>query len=389
MVIKKSTKHNHIAENGMPKSSALYICLLLSCFLLISCTSATDTDEAACDGANYVSEAATNSYEEAAGRIAELKESSRQAIAESKSIEASVAASIEEASIEASVYASVEASVEASIEASVAESRAESEAARQSIEASEYEENSLEESIAESEAAKAQAEEAARQQAIARAAAQALAEAIAKAKIEGSTSGMTIPGYSLVAGSVVAANSDDIPLIRRLFANAMVIGDSRAKGIVDCGVLTANEVTYYGGASVGTLYDTTITGAGYMRSKCLFIVGLNDCGYYNRDASAFKADYINLINTYLSINPNCEIYLQEILPVQEYGRWAWPNMDCIPEFNMAILEICNEYGYTCVSATEYCQESMVVSDDGAHFGLEFYLYWAQTIANQMGLWETL
>lgn len=193
----------------------------------------------------------------------------------------------------------------------------------------------------------------------------------------------------LQKGEVMMASSSSIPLIRKLYENTIVIGDSRAKGIVDNGILTDNEVTYFGGASVGTLYDTTRKAALRMRKKALFIVGLNDCGWYHGNSARFKADYINLIQTYLNINPDCKIYLQEILPVQEYGRYAWSMMDYIPEFNTAIQEICSEYGYVYVSATEYCLPKYVNSRDGAHFGFQFYMLWAQTMANQMGLWEDI
>lgn len=280
-----------------------------------------------------------------------------------------------EQSIQESVRRSVEESISESISEYIKESEIESmeEAERQSIAESIQQsvEASIAESIEASVAESIQASIAARDASIA--AMEAAAEAaIAEGKLQ--------------EGLVVKAGTDVIPLIRKLYSNTVVIGDSRAKGIVDNNVLTNNEVAYYGGASVGTLYDTARRAAGLMRSKTLFIVGLNDLGYYCGNAAVFKEDFINLIKTYLSINPGSSIYLQEILPVQEYGRFAWPRMDYIPEYNNAIREICDEYGYTYVSATQYCLAKYVNSSDGAHFGFNFYILWAQTIANQMGLW---
>jgi hypothetical protein len=198
-----------------------------------------------------------------------------------------------------------------------------------------------------------------------------------------------VSGTVLSAGNVVHATMNDVPMIRKLFADTVVIGDSRAKGAVDNGVLSENEVAYYGGASVWSLYDTTARGASMMRSKALFIVGLNDLGFYHGNADAFKEALINLIASYLAINPNSKIYLQEILPVQEYGRYAWPMMDYRPLYNVAIQEICAEYGYTYVSTNAYALPEYVNSNDGAHFSQAFYLLWAQAVANQMGLWEDL
>ncbi|MCM1307178.1 MAG: hypothetical protein NC223_01115 [Butyrivibrio sp.] len=279
-----------------------------------------------------------------------------------------------EQSIQESVRRSIEESVSESISEYIRVSEIESmeESQQQSI--AESIQQSVEASIAESVQASIAESIAAREASIA--AMEAAAEA---ALAEG----------KLCEGMVVKAGTDVIPLIRKLYSNTVVIGDSRAKGIVDNGVLTDNEVAYYGGASVGTLYDTTKRAAGLMRAKTLFIVGLNDLGYYGGDAAVFKADFINLIKTYLSVNPQSSIYLQEILPVQEYGRFAWRRMDSIPEFNNAIREICDEYGYTYVSATQYCLSKYVNSSDGAHFNFNFYILWAQTIANQMGLWGSL
>lgn len=255
------------------------------------------------------------------------------------------------------------------------------ESVRQSVEESmdeyfrESEQASMEESVAQS---------------IAQSIAQSEAESIfrAVAQMEASVEAAIGRG-ELRPGEVVMTSAGAIPVIRKLFENTMVIGDSRAKGIVDFDILTESNVAYFGGASVGTLFDTTKQAAEQMKEKALFIVGLNDCGWYHGDAARFKADYIRLIGSYLEINPEGRIYLQEILPVKESGRFAWPMMDYIPQFNVAIKEICDEYGYTYVSATQYCLPKYVCSRDGAHFNLQFYLLWAQTIANQMGLWEKM
>lgn len=282
------------------------------------------------------------------------------------SVMKSISASREDATLK-----SIAESVRQSVEESLSEYLRESE----SVSVAESEQQSVQESIAESirESVEISIAESVHQSI---AAMEAAAEA-------------ALANGDIRPGEVVKTTTASIPLIRKLFADTMVIGDSRAKGIVDTGVLTTNEVCYYGGASVGTLYETTENAAGYMRGKTLFIVGLNDLGWYHGDAARFKADYINLISTYLSVNPGSRIYLQQILPVFEGGRSVWTMMDYIPQYDRAIREICDEYGYTFVSANDYCLSKYVVSRDCAHFGLEFYLLWAQTIANQMGLWEDL
>lgn len=391
-----------------------YLCFeTAGCLLaMAACHSAPVTQDVESSIISYLAEQEELDVAEVIYAMQSIDDSREAVLEESRSVEESIAASIIASSIEESIYESmsVEHSIEESmsIEASVAESAsiaesieesvAESASIAESIEESLAEAASIEASIAESVSIEASiaesmsvaaALEASRIQLEAElAAAQSVAESLEAISGTTAASGV-VSGSVLSAGNVVNATMSDVPMIRRLFADTVVIGDSRAKGIVDCGVLTENEVAYYGGASVGTLYETTARGAAMMRSKALFIVGLNDLGWYHANASAFKADLINLIASYLAINPNCEIYLQEILPVQEYGRSIWVKMDYIPVYNAAIQEVCAEYGYTFVSANAYALPEYVNSNDGAHFGQQFYLLWAQTIANQMGLWEDL
>jgi hypothetical protein len=396
--------------------------------VLAACQSAPATQEVEGRFIAYLQGQEQQDVAQVVWEMNSIDDSREAVLEESRSIEESIAESIIESSIEESIYESmsVEYSIaeSVSIEESIAESASiaesmsieesieesmsiaesesieesmsieESVAESMSIEASIAESVSIENSIAESarvEASIAESMSAAAAQAASRAQLESqLEQAASKEQALGQTqSSGVVSGTVLSAGNVVNATMNDVPMIRKLFANTVVIGDSRAKGSVDSGVLSENEVTYYGGASVGTLYDTTARGAAMMRSKALFIVGLNDLGFYHGDAEAFKADLINLIASYRAINPNSKIYLQEILPVQEYGRYAWPMMDYRPLYNVAIQEICAEYGYTYVSTNAYALPQYVNSNDGAHFSQAFYLLWAQTVANQMGLWEDL
>lgn len=294
------------------------------------------------------------------------EEATSESIAESQSESVSIAESIAQSEAE---------SIAESIAESVAESEAES--IKESIQESVQE--SIRESIAQSEAAsiaESAAEESRRWD-----------ELIRNTPVGEDESGLTLG--KLHEGDVMNITMADVPAIRKLFANTVIIGDSRAKTVVITGILTENEVSYYGGACVYALHDTTAAGAKKMRKKALFVVGLNDLGGYHGDAKRFKNDLKQLIGEYLAINPNSKIYLQDILPVLESGRYAWPNMDFRPAFNQAIVDLCNEMGYGYVSVSKYALPKYVNSRDGAHYDGAFYLLWTQAVANQMGLWEDL
>lgn len=277
-------------------------------------------------------------------------------------------------SIEESIYfaESERQSIKESIVESEAQSIAEAESIAESIE--ESRQAYIKESIVQSIAA-AEAES--------RKWAELIKEQIDNENSEGISIGRLHEGY------VCEIGPKEIPGIRKLFENTVVIGDSRAKGIVDTGILTEANVSFYGGAVVYNLFDTAKKGANKMKKKALFMVGLNDLGGYHGDSNRFANDLKKLIKTYLSINPKSKIYIQDILPVKESGRYAWPMMDYIPDFNKAIEQICDEMGYTFVKVADYASPSFVNSNDGAHYGVKFYYLWAQAVANQMGLWGDL
>ena len=133
--------------------------------------------------------------------------------------------------------------------------------------------------------------------------------------------------------------------------------------------------------------DMVTQAASLQRKKVLFIMGVNDLGYYMDNESGWKRDYLAMIALFRSINPNVQIYLQEIIPIKEAYRFRWHNMDRVVRYNEMIREICAEAGCTYVSASDFAFEAFLNDDTGAHYDRRFHLYWAQTIANQMHLWE--
>ena len=194
----------------------------------------------------------------------------------------------------------------------------------------------------------------------------------------------------LIPGQVVYNCDDrDIPLIRRLFRNCIVVGNSRAKNIVDCGILTTNEVIHVSGKPAG-FFPPYIEQAAYLKKpRVLIILGLNDLGAYKSDSWAFKADYNELITIYRNINPNSAIFLQQILPVPDAAAPYFWRYKQIPVFDDRIRELANERGCYFVSANAYADFKYINSEDHAHYSKEFYFLWAQTMANQMGLWNDL
>lgn len=273
-------------------------------------------------------------------------------------------------------------SMEAEREASAEASREESKSIAESMEAAALSSAAESLSIAESEYAEYLASSAAESSSVEESlVVESIAESIA---IGGEPTGVLTPG------KVSSLKESELPKLRSLFSDTIVIGNSRAYCAIHCGLLTGNEVMYVWAAHVDEMMDTTVQAAQLYRDKALFMLGVNDLGYYKADVEGFKRDYTALINAYREINPDCEIYIQEIIPVNEAFRFRWANMDRVVDYNAAIREMCEETGCTFVTSTVYALEEFLLDDGtGVHYDGQYHIYWAQTMANQMNLWEDL
>ena len=264
-------------------------------------------------------------------------------------------------------------SVEESREESVRQSVSESESIEESIRISSIEEeNSIAASIAES----------------------VYESSVAEASKQAEWDALTAPlaGSHLVPGKVLYTCDDtDIPYLRALFGHCIVIGDSRAKNAVDCGIFTSKEIVFYSGWSVDQITPYALEVAGLYYPKTLFIVGLNDIAHYNSSNARFKEDLYAMVKQYKEINPRGIVYLQEVIPMpdDEVTKRMWYRHFMIPDFTKRIQEVGSELGCPVVSASDYADPKYINSEDHAHYGKEFYFLWAQTIANQMHLWEDL
>lgn len=279
---------------------------------------------------------------------------------------------------EAAAQSAHDASVaeSASIEASIAESIALESRRAASINESEYQAQSLAKSIAASKAAEKRAS----------IAASSSWEAMLASVKESIYSGGT-PTGKLTAGKVFTVGDEAVPEIRRLFADTVIIGHSGARNILDSGVLTEDVVLYKWAAHMDEIGYLVDQGAQLYRSKVLFIMGTNDLGYYCERVDDWKADYEYMIRRFLEINPTAKVYLQEIADIPEDYHYRWNNWFRVDDYNAAIRELCADNGWTMVTANDFTFPEFLADETGTHYNKKYHFYWAQTIANQMGLWD--
>ena len=213
-------------------------------------------------------------------------------------------------------------------------------------------------------------------------------ERITIEEIRNEIASQVAPTGVLTPWKVTTLMDSEVPKLRRLYSDTIIIGNSRARSILDSKILTDNEVLFKWAAHVDEMMDTTLQGANLHRGKTLFILGVNDLGYYTSNTAGFKRDYIALIDAYREINPDSEIYIQEIIPINEAYRFRWYNMDRVTDYNAVIREICEEKDCTFVTSVYYAIPEFLRDDGtGAHYNYQYHIYWAQTMANQMNLWE--
>ena len=195
------------------------------------------------------------------------------------------------------------------------------------------------------------------------------------------------PAGVLEKDKIVSVDDEAIPTIRKLYSDVVVLGNSRAKSVLESGILDEDTVLYKWAAHMDEITDMVITAASLYRGKALFIMGVNDLGYYMSNVEQWRQDYISKIELFRSINPAAEIYLQEIIPIDPRYRNRWHNLDRVTRYNEVLYEIAEATGTTVVSATDFAFPEFLSGDTGAYYNKQFHFYWAQTLANQMGLWE--
>lgn len=194
---------------------------------------------------------------------------------------------------------------------------------------------------------------------------------------------------------------DPVPLSTAVgdeyFANTAIIGDSRSQGLMSFGAMPASG-NYTGVAlSVYTVWekkyvsspqgDLTLFQALQGKNYDRFYIGLgiNCVGYPSRDK--FVSLYGEMIDEIRSLNPNAEIYLQSIIPVNEpiiysRGTASYINNEVIQEFNQLISQLagdkqCHYLDLFTFFVDETGQLPESASSDGLHFGSEYSKKWTE------------
>lgn len=169
------------------------------------------------------------------------------------------------------------------------------------------------------------------------------------------------------------------------FSSSVILGDSRAESIVSYGILDSSPVVAYKGRNLITAQkEGDINKAINLSPANLFLTyGLNDVELYG-DPSDFIKEYEKVIKDIQSKLPNTKIYVNSIFKVKDKAISESPSLKNVPQFNAAIINMCNKLGVTYIDGSSIVDESSY-EDDGIHFKPGFNKRWVEMLVQKANL----
>lgn len=162
------------------------------------------------------------------------------------------------------------------------------------------------------------------------------------------------------------------------FEDAVIMGDSRAVGFSYYNFMSEEQVYAEKGALITSVRDHIDEVKAFNPGQVYICFGLNDLqsGQWPTSDSYSEqcAEIIELLKEEL---PQCDVYLNSILPVTEATEALDQIYSSIPEYNDSMKQMCEEKGYNYIDNTTMAQEHMdLYETDGLHLQSAFYTYWA-------------
>lgn len=203
-------------------------------------------------------------------------------------------------------------------------------------------------------------------------------------------------------GSVVPANIAEIEVPQgeakdsSWFSDAVLVGDSRIdgfriySGITECDYIIRTGMSVYDVAErkqnvkVGDRkYSVMELLEQKPYAKIYLSMGVNELGYYNPEG--YGAKYGDIIDQIRSLQPDAEIYVQTIIPVNaamcaENNQPEYVNNEIIRQYNASLVEMAVNKGVLLVNPVEALEDDTgeipaELSSDGVHFKAEGYILW--------------
>ena len=146
----------------------------------------------------------------------------------------------------------------------------------------------------------------------------------------------------------------------------------------------SSVVAYKGRNLISAQKEGDINKAINLAPKNIFLTyGLNDIQIYG-NPSGFIKEYEKIIKDIQNKLPNTKIYVNSIFRVNSKAISKSPALKNVPQFNTAILNMCNKLGVTYIDGSSIVDESLYEAD-GIHFKPEANKRWVNLLIQKANL----
>ena len=163
-----------------------------------------------------------------------------------------------------------------------------------------------------------------------------------------------------------------------MFEDYLILGDSRAVGFAYFTPLPSERILADAGDKITSVAEHMDDILAYNPARIYIAYGINDI---NIGFWPTVEDYIeemeNVLGQVRENLPDVEIYVNSILPVEDWALYKGAMWKYVPEWNEVIGQACEENGWTFIDNAEIVAEHQEYYEtDGIHFQSGFYPYWA-------------
>ncbi len=174
--------------------------------------------------------------------------------------------------------------------------------------------------------------------------------------------------------------------IRQKFAQTAIIGDSITESIWEYGYLDQDVVISKRGLSVANANDQFATAISTNPRVVFLSFGSNDLESYLDNVDGFISGYRTQLQKLKDSLPGVPIYINLILPLTEGAIAATPALQYYPQYNEALLSLCQEMGCTPLDEAFIVEANPdMYEPDGQHVIASYYPMWLTYMAEMAGL----
>lgn len=166
------------------------------------------------------------------------------------------------------------------------------------------------------------------------------------------------------------------------FYDSVIMGDSRTVGLIEYELMDSSRVIAGPGDRIDSILEhleEIVT----MNPENLFLsYGLNDAMGFYAEPSDFIDKYSTILRQVKERLPDVHIYINSILPVQDFALYENEGFSEIGSYNEALREFCGKNGYGFIDNSQVVAEHWdLYEDDGIHLRKDFYEYWLMNMIN--------